>query len=167
MEFQIEIPQEEFSDFLDEFVVQGYEDETEQAEDGQGSLIVEYDGTNLGTYLGNAGLTVAIGLIVVMAALLVLTGIFKGFGYVLSAKSRKKPAVSSGENLPVSPSVAIPAVSDLSEENNCELIAVIAAAVCAMEPQGKRYVVKKVSRVSAGGRSAWSAAGVAENTAPF
>ena len=45
--------------------------------------------------------------------------------------------------------------------------AAIAAAVARMAPEGKRYALKSVSRKDAGGRSAWAAAGIADNTRPF
>lgn len=47
-----------------------------------------------------------------------------------------------------------------------EIVAVIAAAVASMAPEGKQYRVKSVSRVRSQ-RPVWAAAGLAENTRPF
>ncbi len=171
MEFQVEIPQEEFSEFLDAFLGQEYEGNTaEQEQEGESSFVVEYDGSNLGAYLGNAGMTVAIGLIVVMAALIVLTMIFKGFGLAMGSGGKRKRGEGPQESRPASEaSAAAASGAPFAEPDGIsdEIIAVIAAAVAAMAPQGKRYAVKKVSRVPSGGRSAWSAAGISENTRPF
>lgn len=47
-----------------------------------------------------------------------------------------------------------------------EIVAVIAASVAAMAPEGKQYRIKSVSRVRSQ-RPVWAAAGLAENTRPF
>ncbi len=55
-------------------------------------------------------------------------------------------------------------------ETDDDLIAVIAAAVCALgESAGQKLAVKSVRQVNARrqGRSVWAAAGVYENTRPF
>ena len=70
----------------------------------------------------------------------------------------------------IAPSILMPmyistgavAADGISEE----VVAVIAAAVAAMTPEGKRYAVRSVSRAR-GDRPVWAAAGVAESTRPF
>ena len=56
----------------------------------------------------------------------------------------------------------------LGHETAGEIIAVIAAAVASIS-DGKKYAIKKVSRAErqTGGRSAWAASGIYENTRPF
>lgn len=107
--------------------------------------------------LGDAGMTVLIGLVVVFAVLLILTFIFWLFGKVAGA----------GSNAPA-PTPAVfkaPVVDDGVPE---EVVAVIAAAVAAMSNGTTRYAVRRISAArSQGMRPAWAAAGIAENTQPF
>ena len=123
---------------------------------------------NAGQVLGDAGMTVLIGLVVVFAALILLTLIFVLFGRVASAGSRGKQEEKPAAPVPAvkaAPAVAAPAPqvqSGISEE----VVAAIAAAVACMAPDGKRYAVRSVRRAG-GDRSAWAAAGLAESTRPF
>ena len=71
MEQRVEIPMDSFTDFLKEYVRIPYGGEAGATLEESVSLS---DG--LGAYLGDAGMTVLIGLVVVIATLLVLTGIF-------------------------------------------------------------------------------------------
>ena len=116
------------------------------------------------------GMTVVIGLIVVFVVLLALTGIFYLFGFVmdkLSAPKKPKKAESvAPAAAPVVAPVAAPAPA-VQDGISGEVVAAIAAAVAMMAPEGKRYAVRSVSRKDAGGRSAWAAAGIADNTRPF
>ena len=49
-----------------------------------------------------------------------------------------------------------------------EVVAVIAAAVASMAPEGKRYAVRSIARAGKHHeRSVWAAAGLAESTRPF
>ncbi len=123
--------------------------------------------------LGDAGMTVLIGLVVVFAALLVLTFVFWLFGKVAGMggqtdvtaaptpkKSHKK------ENAPDAALVAAIAGAIAMEEDEVsdEVAAVIAAAVAAMSTGSTRYAVRRIRPVS---RPAWGAAGLADNTQPF
>ena len=164
MEFQIEFPKEEFSDFLNEYIASGHEGEQEDETSGGSFQIVEYTGENTGEYLGNAGLVVLIGLTVVIGALVVLVAIFKAVGLIMTGAGKKKaPKIEQPKN-PEAPATPAPVVQDGIGD---EVVAVIAAAIAAMAPGGKKYALKRVSRADAGGRSAWSAAGLADNTRPF
>lgn len=124
-----------------------------------------------GEILGGAGMTILIGLVVVFAVLILLTFIFWLFGKVMSGvgkketpppetKSAPKAAATAPAPIPAAP---VPAVSEGISE---EVVAVIAAAVAAMAPEGKRYTVRSVSRVRTE-RPVWAAAGLMENTRPF
>ncbi len=120
--------------------------------------------------LGDAGMTVLIGLVVVIGALLALTCVFYLFGFVMSsadrkAKKQKKAAKVEAPAAPVAVSAAPAPV--VQEGIPGEVVAAIAAAIAMMAPEGKRYALKSVSRKDANGRSAWAAAGIADNTRPF
>lgn len=125
---------------------------------------------NAGQVLGDAGMTVLIGLVVVFAALILLTLIFVLFGRVASAGSRSKQEEKPAAPAPVSkaaPVAASPApVPQVQSGISEEVVAAIAAAVACMTPDGKRYAVRSVRRAG-GDRSAWAAAGLAESTRPF
>ena len=119
-----------------------------------------------------AGQVVLIGLVVVIGTLLVLTGIFYLFGFIMDslakgsakAKNKKKAETPAVAPAPSAPAIAPPVVQ---EGISGEVVAAIAAAVAMMAPEGKRYALKSVSRKDANGRSAWAAAGIADNTRPF
>ncbi len=108
-----------------------------------------------GEILSDAGLTIVIGFVVVFAVLLLLTGVFKGFGTIMSGtqKEEETPAVPMAPTAaPVA--VAAPApVADLgpvmssTEVRNGvepEVTAVIAAAVATCMPAGQKYSIKKI-----------------------
>lgn len=127
--------------------------------------------SSAGEILGDAAMTIIIGLVVVFGVLLLLTGVFKLFGVAVSSSAKKgsKPAA------PPAPAAAKPAVEPAAprqEENDGEIVAVIAAAVAAMSAaDGKRYAVRSIRRkaegTASGGRPVWSAAGLTESTRPF
>ncbi len=133
----------------------------------EATAVVE-EAASAGEVLGDAGMTVLIGLVVVIGALIVLTAIFYLFGFIMDkstgvAKSKKaevKEAPKAASEVQVAPAPIV------EEGISGEVVAAIAAAVAMMAPEGKRYAVKSVSRAG-GGRSAWSAAGLADNTRPF
>ena len=115
------------------------------------------------------GMTVVIGLLVVFAVLLALTGIFYLFGFVMdkaSAPKKSKKEAQAPAKVAAAPAASAPAPV-VQEGISGEVVAAIAAAVAMMAPEGKRYAVKSVARANGNGRSAWAAAGVADNTRPF
>lgn len=127
-------------------------------------LSVIPEGDSVGDILSGAGLTILIGLVVVFAALIVLVLIFWLFGKIVhrGAKPEETPPAPVVPAAPVMPASATGDASGVSDE----VVAVIAAAVAAMAPAGKRYAVRRV-QPAGHGRSAWAAAGIAENTQPF
>lgn len=115
--------------------------------------------------LSDAALVIVIGMIVVFAALIVLTAIFWIFG-----KAMHKNPTNSADIKEVKqfvPQAATPVKQP--EGISSEVIAVIAAAVAAMAPEGTQYTVRSVRKVrnTRGDRPVWAAAGIAENTRPF
>lgn len=164
MEQRVEIPMDSFTDFLKEYVQIPFGGETGATLEESVSLT---DG--LGAYLGDAAMTVLIGLVVVIATLLVLTGIFYLFGYIMDGAARKAKKAAQKKMAAVVENEAAPAVKAPAVQEGIpgEVVAAIAAAVAMMAPEGKRYALKSVSRKDVGGRSAWAAAGIADNTRPF
>ena len=103
------------------------------------------------------------GLVVVFAALIVLTFIIKGYGAAVTAVlNGKKKNVAEKAAAKPAPAPSAPAVSDGIPG---EVIAAIAAAVDYTFGSGT-HVVRSVRRVPQN-RSAWGSAGLVENTRPF
>ena len=116
--------------------------------------------------LGNAGMTVLIGLVVVFAVLLILTFVFWLFGKVAGAGANAATEAKPAPKAVPAPTVApAPVVEDGIPE---EVVAVIAAAVAAMSDGNTRFAVRRISASRPSGmRPVWAAAGIAENTRPF
>ena len=129
---------------------------------------MEAAGKSVSKLVVSDGMTVIIGFSVVFSVLLVLTGIFYLFGFVMDKinKPKKNESAKSAMLAPV-PATAPASAPAVQDGVPGEVVAAIAAAVEMMAPQGKRYAVKSVSRKDANSRSAWAAAGIADNTRPF
>lgn len=113
---------------------------------------------------------VLVGLVVVFAVLLILVAICWAMGKIFSAvtggKNGGAQAGKKSEAAPV-PAVKKEAASPIVEEGiSDEIVAAISAAVACMMGSGKSFTLKSVRRAKET-RSAWSAAGIAENTRPF
>lgn len=114
--------------------------------------------------LGDAGMTVLIGLVVVFAALAVLTFVFWLFGVVNRAGGQSEVSVPADTVSTPTP----PAAPVVDGEVPDEVVAVIAAAIAAMSDGTTRYTVRRVTPARQKGvRPVWAAAGIAENTCPF
>lgn len=103
--------------------------------------------------LSDAGMTILIGFVVVFAVLLLLTGVFKLFGVVMSGLGKKEqpaaaPAAPAAPVVPAAaPAVDLgPVISSAQVRNGigAEETAVIAAAVAASMPAGQPYTIKKI-----------------------
>ena len=125
-----------------------------------------------GKVMGDSLMTALIGVVVVFATLVVLTLIFILFGKVMHRPKKEAPAVPAPKPKPaaapkIAPTPAVQGVQQLAVFlAGAWPVVVIAAAVASMAPEGKRYAVRKVSRVREG-RPVWAAAGLAESTRPF
>jgi len=115
--------------------------------------------------------TTITGILIVFAALILLIFVIWLFGKFFSGvkKSVKKADKkdTAAKAAPMASPVVLPAAT---AQSNDDIIAVIAAAVAVYgESQGKKYAVRSVRRTAnaAGGRSAWAAAGIAENVRSF
>lgn len=121
-----------------------------------------YFATNVAaSILGDAGITIAIGLTVVFLMLLLLTGVFKVFGMLMSAtdKGQDIPAPAMPpvpKAAPVAPAVSAPVVGntetvaskpDVDGGVPAETVAVISAAVASVAPEGTQYAVKGIRKL--------------------
>ena len=108
--------------------------------------------------LADAGMTIAIGFSVVFLVLLLLTGIFKVFGIVMSMKPQNTEipapapvAAPAPAAAPVAPIVGnteqVASKPDVDGGIPAEEVAVISAAVASMAPEGTQYAVKGIHKV--------------------
>lgn len=107
------------------------------------------------------------GLSVVFLGLVILILFVWAFGKIFTAKNKSVSKDTPEQKTATPAPVAAPVnVSDDSED---EIIAVISAAVAAMgNADGKNYRVKSVKAVkNRPSRSAWSLAGIQNDTMPF
>ena len=118
--------------------------------------------------LGEAGMTVLIGLVVVFAALIVLTFIFWLFGRVNDTSGHKKPEVPAAKVAPAPAMSSAPVASSAPAATGIDpaVVAAISAAVACMAPAGTRYALRSV-RPSGGQRPVWAQAGLTDATRPF
>ncbi len=107
-----------------------------------------------GAILADAGLTTLIGIAVVFGMLLLLTGVFKVFGMVVSGLEKKGDAIPAA---PVAaPAAVAPIVGNTAEVRTTpevqngiepETVAVISAAVAAVAPAGCQYAVAGIRKL--------------------
>lgn len=111
------------------------------------------------------------GMVVVFAALIVLTYVIKGYGMIITSitsGSKKKKAEAQAAKKAVEKAAAkpaAPAAPAVQEGIPGEVIAAIAAAVDYTYSAGT-HTIRAVRRVPQN-RSAWGSAGLAESTRPF
>lgn len=110
--------------------------------------------------LAEAGSVIAIGLTVVFLVLILLTGVFKLFGMLMSQEEKEKEDVASAfrsveQNVPVA-QVAAPIVGNTEQVSSQpdvdggipeETVAVISAAVASVAPAGTQYAVKGIRKL--------------------
>lgn len=112
----------------------------------------------VGEILGGAATTFVIGLTVVFLVLLLLTGVFKVFGLIMSAKEGKGADVSApaAPVAPVAPAVSAPMVGNTETVSSqpdvdggvpAETVAAISAAVASVAPEGTQYAVKGIRKL--------------------
>ena len=110
------------------------------------------------TILADAGSVIAIGLTVVFMVLLLLTGVFKVFGIVMSRKEKEdsvsapvKPVVPAAPVAASAPIMGntetVSSQPDVDGGVPAETVAVISAAVASVAPEGTQYAVKGIRKV--------------------
>lgn len=120
----------------------------------------------LGNALTYGGMVTVIGLLVVftglallIVVLMLMAQFFKAFGKSqqkrAEAKQARREAKKPAEEKPaVAPAAPVETVEAEEVVDDTELIAVIAAAIAAYEPDGKKLVVRRVRRVGGWNRAA-------------
>lgn len=108
---------------------------------------------DVGALLGDAGMTILIGLVVVFAVLLLLTGIFKLFGMVMSGIERGGQSAAPAAAAPAAPAAAVGNTETVSTapavQNGIpdETVAAIGAVVAALAPAGTQYAVSGIRKL--------------------
>ena len=122
-------------------------------------------------YWGSVGILTITGLLVVFVILGLLILLFWLMGtFFKSMDNRKKnkaQAAKAAEPAPAPAPVEEAAAEDEAEDDD-EIMAVISAAIAAYSEQdGKNYTIRNVRRKDGRAHSAWSLAGIGDNTRPF
>ena len=108
--------------------------------------------------LADAGSVIAIGFSVVFLVLLLLTGIFKIFGMIMSRRpeSAPAPAAKVAAAAPAAAPTSAPIVGNTETVSSkpdvdggvpAETVAVISAAVASVAPEGTQYAVKGIRKL--------------------
>ena len=125
-------------------------------------------------FLGNldTGVLVTIcGVAIVFLVLVILIFAITIFGKIMTSGSKvkaTKPVAEKAVPAAKAAPVAAPAAAAAPSQDEGELIAVIAAAVDAIYAgSGKKAVIRNIRPATTGGRSAWAAAGLAQNVRSF
>lgn len=123
-------------------------------------------------YWGSVGIITLTGILIVFAILAILIFLFWLLGTIFKNIDKKKKAEAAKAAAPAAPvAVSAPAAAEEIEEDGDsdeEIMAVISAAIAAYaEEEGTSYTIRDVKRRDSRTRSAWSLAGIGENTRPF
>lgn len=113
------------------------------------------------------------GFVVVFAVLFILIGIIKGYGIIVTKleqkvkeKKTQKEAALAKPVAPVQQQKPVELTKTVESGISDEIVAVIAAAVDAMYGSSGKAKIKSIKK-SENSRSAWSKAGILDNTRPF
>lgn len=120
-------------------------------------------------YWGSVGIITLTGMLVVFAILGLLIFLFWGMGKIFQTIDKKKAEKAQAEKASA-PVETAATVEETVEEytDDDEVIAVISAAIAAYSAQdGKSYEIRSIRRKDNRSRSAWSLAGIGDNTRPF
>lgn len=124
-------------------------------------------------YWGSVGIITLTGILVVFFILAILIFLFWALGKAFQTidKSRAAKAEVAKKAAAPAPAPAPAPVEEIVEEsddNDDEIMAVISAAIAAYaEEEGTSYTIRDVRKRDKRARSAWSLAGIGENTRPF
>ncbi len=127
-------------------------------------------------YWGSVGIITLAGILIVFAILAILIFMFWLMGVIFktadkSSKSRKSRAEQAKAAASTAAAAPAPAqTEEIAEDpgDDEEIMAVISAAIAAYaEEEGTSYTIRNVKRRDTRTRSAWSLAGIGENTRPF
>ena len=111
---------------------------------------------------GQASIVTVCGLVIVFAMLLLLVIVISIFGGIMDKANGVQKVKPAKKETPVSAPAPTPAPVVTIEEDNDEIIAVIAA------DSGVKPVIRRIKPAATNGtRSAWASAGVYQNTRAF
>ena len=110
-----------------------------------------------GSLAGDSLVTIAIGFTVVFLVLLLLTGVFKLFGMIMSyIEANKSKELPVAPVVPVAAPAAKPVVGNTETVSStpdvdggipAETVAAISAAVASVAPEGTQYAVKGIKKL--------------------
>lgn len=118
-----------------------------------------FDSLSFGDKMAGAGITTLMGMGITFIVLLLLWGCITVMSRCLgTAKKKEKPVKETTAVTPAASEATSAQTQDLADQT--ELVAVITAAIMAMEGNGSKsnLVVRKISRIS-GEMPAWASAG--------
>lgn len=122
-------------------------------------------------YWSSVGIIALSGILVVFLILAILIFFFWFIGVVFKAVENNKKKKAAKAAAVAEPAPAAPVAEEAEEvyeDSDEEIMAVISAAVAAYSEQdGVDYRIRSVKRRDNRTRSAWSLAGIGENTRPF
>ncbi|MBQ9948075.1 MAG: OadG family protein [Oscillospiraceae bacterium] len=126
-------------------------------------------------YWSTVGIITITGILVVFLILAILIFFFWLMGTIFKAidksKAKKAEAAKAAAAAEAAKVVSAPVVEEIAEDDytdDDEIIAVISAAIAAYSEQdGKAYEIRSIKRRDNRTRSAWSLAGIGDNTRPF
>ena len=123
---------------------------------------------------GTVWSTVVTGIVVVFLILAILVFLLWCMGKIFSTisksaeKKKAAAAASAAKAVTETPAPAAVPEEEYEDEDDCEIIAVISAAIAAYgEAEGKRYNITSVKKRDKAVRSPWSMAGISDNTRGF
>ena len=116
------------------------------------------------------GIITLTGILVVFFILAILIFLFWALGKTFQTIDKNRAAKAEAAKKAAAPAPAPAPVEEIVEEddNDDEIMAVISAAIAAYaEEEGTSYTIRDVKKRDKRARSAWSLAGIGENTRPF
>lgn len=125
-------------------------------------------------YWSTVGIITITGILVVFFILAILIFIFWAMGQFFKSKDKRSAAKAEAAKAAAATKEPAPApapveeIEEADDSDDDEIIAVISAAIAAYsEADGKQYAIRSIKRKDSKTRSAWSLAGIGDNTRPF
>ncbi|MGN1107892.1 MAG: OadG family protein [Oscillospiraceae bacterium] len=125
-------------------------------------------------YWGSVGIITVTGILIVFFILALLIFFFWLMGTIFKGVDKRKNAKAEAAKAAKAAAAPAPAPAPVEEaaeddaDSDEEIMAVISAAIAAYaEEEGTSYTIRNVKRRDSRTRSAWSLAGIGENTRPF
>ncbi len=118
-------------------------------------------------YWGSVGIITLTGILVVFFILAILIFLFWALGKTFQTIDKNRAAKAEAAKKAAAAPAAVEEIVE-EDDNDDEIMAVISAAIAAYaEEEGTSYTIRDVKKRDKRARSAWSLAGIGENTRPF